>query len=151
MQWTGDRDAGFSRADSSRLYSPVIVDPVYGYQAVNVAAQESDAASLLHWMRKMINMRKLFRLFGAGTLEFLKPDNRKVLAYVRRLDEDAVLCIANLSRLVQPVDLDLADLAGLVPVEMRGYTEFPAIGDRPYFLSLGPYDFYWFELHRSGH
>ncbi len=151
MQWSGDRDAGFSRADSSRLYSPVIVDPVYGYQAVNVAAQESDAASLLHWMRKMINLRKLFRLFGAGTLEFLKPDNRKVLAYVRRVDEDAVLCIANLSRLVQPVELDLAQLAGLVPVEMRGYTEFPAISDRPYFLSLGPYDFYWFELHRSGH
>jgi maltose alpha-D-glucosyltransferase / alpha-amylase len=150
MQWTGDREAGFSRADASRLYSPVIADPVYGYQAVNVASQESDAASLLHWMRKMINLRKLFRVFGRGTLEFLKPDNRKVLAYVRRLDEDVVLCVANLSRLVQPVELDLAGLADLVPVEMRGYTEFPVITERPYFLSLGPYDFYWFECHGSG-
>jgi maltose alpha-D-glucosyltransferase / alpha-amylase len=150
MQWTGDREAGFSRADASRLFSPVIADPVFGYQAVNVAAQESDGASLLHWMRKMINLRKLFRVFGRGTLTFLKPDNRKVLAYLRRLDDDVVLCVANLSRLVQPVELDVAEIAGLVPVEMRGYTEFPVITERPYFLSLGPYDFYWFECHGSG-
>ncbi len=151
MQWTGDRNAGFSRADPQRLFSPVISDPVYGYQAVNVEAEEHDPASLLHWTRNMIRLRRLFRVFGRGTIEFLQPANRAVLAYVRRYqNDDAVLCVANLARNVQPVHLDLSAFAGLVPVEILGYTEFPVIGVEPYFLTLGPYGFYWFELqHRE--
>jgi maltose alpha-D-glucosyltransferase / alpha-amylase len=150
MQWTGDRNAGFSRCDPARLYSPLTMDPVYGYQAVNVEAEESDKASLLHWMRNMIRLRRLFRVFGRGTIEFLQPANRKVLVYIRRFGEDVILCVANLSRSAQPVELDLHAFAGLVPVEMLGYTEFPAIGTLPYFLTLGPYGFYWFELQRGG-
>jgi maltose alpha-D-glucosyltransferase / alpha-amylase len=150
MQWTGDRNAGFSRADAARLYSPVIMDPVYGYSAVNVEAEESDAASLLHWMRNMIRLRKQFTVFGRGSMEFLAPANHKVVAYVRRYRDDVILCVANLSRTVQPAQLDLSKFAGLMPVEMLGYTEFPVIGAAPYFLTLGPYGFYWFELQRSG-
>src|SRR5262249_7456306 len=149
MQWTGDRNAGFSHADPARLYSPVIMDPVYGYQAVNVEAQESDAASLLHWMRNMVRLRKLFKVFGRGSMEVLQPANRKVLAYVRRYRKDIILCVVNLSRSVQPVELDLSAFSGCVPVEMLGYTEFPAVETAPYFLTLGPYGFYWFEFQRS--
>ena len=149
MQWTGDRNAGFSRADPARLYSPVIVDPVYGYQAVSVEAQESDPASLLHWLRNMIRLRKLFKVFGRGTIEFLSPANRTILAYVRRYREDVMLCVVNLSRRVQPAALDLSAFAGLTPTEMLGYTEFPVIGESPYFLTFAPYGFYWFELQRS--
>jgi maltose alpha-D-glucosyltransferase/alpha-amylase len=148
MQWTSDRNGGFSRADAARLYSPVLMDPVYGYQAVNVEAHESDTSSLLHWMRNMIRLRKHFRVFGRGTIEFLSPANRKVLAYVRRYKDDIILCVANLSRSVQPAEIDLSQFAGMIPVEMLGYTEFPAIGTLPYFLTLGPYGFYWFELQR---
>ena len=150
MQWSGDRNAGFSRADPAQLYSPVIMDPLYGYPAVNVEAQESDAASLLHWMRNMIRLRKLFKVFGRGTMEFLSPSNRKVLAYVRRYRDDVILCVANLARTVQPAELDLGAFVGLTPVEMLGYTEFPTIGTIPYFLTLGPHGFYWFELQRAG-
>jgi maltose alpha-D-glucosyltransferase/alpha-amylase len=150
MQWSGDRNAGFSRADPAQLYSPVIMDPLYGYPAVNVEAQESDAASLLHWMRNMIRLRKLFKVFGRGTMEFLSPSNRRVLAYVRRYRDDVILCVANLARTVQPVELDLGAFVGLTPVEMLGYTEFPTIGAMPYFLTLGPHGFYWFELQRAG-
>jgi maltose alpha-D-glucosyltransferase/alpha-amylase len=146
MQWTGDRNAGFSRANPQELFSPVVSDPVYGYQAVNVESEESDPASLLNWTRNMIRMRRLFTVFGRGTLEFLKPANRAILAYVRRDKDDIVLCVANLARNVQPVHLDLSAFAGLVPIEMFGYTDFPAIGVEPYFLTLGPYAFYWFEL-----
>ncbi len=146
MQWTTDRNAGFSRANPAQLYSPIIMDPVYGYEAVNVEAQQSDSSSLLHWMRNMIALRKLFRVFGRGSLEFLSPSNRKILAYLRRDDTDQVLCVANLSRFSQPVELDLSKLAGLIPVEMLGYTEFPRIGTEPYRLSLSPYAFFWFEL-----
>jgi maltose alpha-D-glucosyltransferase/alpha-amylase len=148
MQWTNDRNAGFSRADPARLYSPVIMDPIYGYQAINVEAQERDASSLLQWMKNLIGLRKQFKVFGRGTLEFLEPANRRVLAYVRRYETDAILCVANLSRSVQPVELDLEAFAGFTPVEMLGYTEFPAIERQPYFLSIGPYGFYWFELQR---
>jgi maltose alpha-D-glucosyltransferase/alpha-amylase len=148
MQWTNDRNAGFSRADPARLYSPVIMDPIYGYQAINVEAQERDASSLLQWMKNLIGLRKQFKVFGRGTLEFLEPANRRVLAYVRRHETDAILCVANLSRSVQPVELNLEAFAGFTPVEMLGYTEFPAIGRQPYFLSIGPYGFYWFELQR---
>ncbi len=146
MQWSGDRNAGFSRADPERLFSPVINDSVYGYQAVNVESEEHDPASLLQWMKNMIRLRRLFKVFGRGTLEFLELANPKVLAYVRQYQNDVILCVANLARSVQPAHLDLTAFRGAVPVEMLGYTEFPPIGPEPYFLTLGPYDFYWFEL-----
>jgi maltose alpha-D-glucosyltransferase/alpha-amylase len=148
MQWTSDRNARFSRADPARLYSPIIMDPIYGYQGVNVEAQERDSSSLLQWMKNLIGLRKLFPAFGLGSLEFLHPANRKVLAYIRRHGTDAILCVANLSRSVQPVELDLSPSAGFTPVEMLGYTNFPVVGQHPYFLTLGPYGFYWFELQR---
>jgi maltose alpha-D-glucosyltransferase/alpha-amylase len=149
MQWSPDRNAGFSKADPARVYSPIIMDPVYGYQAVNVEAQMNDESSLLHWMRNMIALRKLFKVFGRGTIEFLHPKNRKVLAYLRRYENDQILCVANLSRFAQPVELDLSVLAGMKPIEMFGYSDFPVVGTAPYQLSLNPYGFYWFELHRS--
>jgi len=148
MQWTNDRNARFSRADPARLYSPVIMDPIYGYQGINVEAQERDGASLLQWMKNLIGLRKLFPVLGVGTLRFLEPANTKVLAYLRENASDAILCVANLSRHVQPVELDLASFAGFAPIEILGYTEFPVIGEQPYFLTLGPYGFYWFELQR---
>ena len=150
MQWDSNRNAGFSRADPARLYSPIIMDPLYGYQAVNVEAEESDSASLLHWIRNMVRLRKMFKVFGRGTIEFLSPSNHKVLAYVRRYENDLILCVANLSRNAQPCELDLSVFNGQTPVEMLGYTEFPAIGELPYFLTLGPYGFYWFELRNAG-
>lgn len=147
MQWSADRNAGFSRANPARLYSPVIMDPVHGYAAVNVEAQQGESSSLLNWTRHMIALRKLFRAFGRGTIEFLEPANRKILAYLRRYDGETVLCVANLSRFAQPIELDLAALADKTPVEMLGYVEFPRIGRTPYPLTLGPYGFLWFELH----
>jgi maltose alpha-D-glucosyltransferase/alpha-amylase len=148
MQWSPDRNAGFSRADPARLYSAPISDPVYGYQAVNVEAQLRDPSSLLHWMRNTIALRKLFKAFGRGTMEILPVANRKVLAYVRRLDEDVILCVANVSRFAQPAELDLSQFDGYVPVEIVGYTEFPRVARAPYFLTLGPYGYYWFELRK---
>ena len=148
MQWNADRNAGFSRATPAKLYSPVIMDPIWGYEAVNVEAQQGDPSSLLSWMRNMIALRKLFRVFGRGTLEFLNPSNRKVLAYLRRYEEQQVLCVANLSRFAQPVDLELpSELEDATPVEMLGYVDFPPIGKQPYRLTLGPYGFLWLELH----
>jgi maltose alpha-D-glucosyltransferase/alpha-amylase len=147
MQWNADRNAGFSRANPARLYSPVIMDPVWGYEAINVEAQQSDPSSLLNWMRNMIALRKLFQVFGRGTLEFLNPTNRKVLAYLRRSGDEQILCVANLSRFAQPVDLDLAELEGTTPIEMLGYVQFPRIERQPYRLTLGPYGFLWLELH----
>ncbi len=146
MQWSGDRNAGFSRANPARLFSPVVMDPVWGYEAVNVEAQQSDQSSLLNWMRNMIALRKLFRVFGRGTLRFLEPGNRKILAYVRQHEGEQVLCVANLSRFAQPVQLDLTGFEGMVPVEMLGYVEFPPIGKQSYPLTLGPYGFLWLEL-----
>jgi maltose alpha-D-glucosyltransferase/alpha-amylase len=147
MQWNPDRNAGFSRANPAMLFSPVIMDPVWGYQALNVEAQQSDPSSLLNWMRNMIALRKLFRVFGRGSLEFLAPANRKILAYLRRLDGEQILCVMNLSRFAQPVDLEIPELAGMVPVEMLGFVEFPPITRQPYRLILGPYGFFWLELH----
>jgi maltose alpha-D-glucosyltransferase/alpha-amylase len=149
MQWSADRNAGFSTATPARLYSPVIMDPVWGYEAINVEAQLSDTSSLLHWMRNMIALRKLFRVFGRGTIEFLNPTNRKILAYLRSYDGEQVLCVANLSRFAQPVDLDLSKLEGMIPVEMLGYVEFPTIEHGPYRLTLAPYSFLWLELQRK--
>jgi maltose alpha-D-glucosyltransferase / alpha-amylase len=151
MQWTSDRNAGFSKCDPARLYLPVVMDPIYGYQVVNVEAQLSDQSSLLHWTRNMIALRKLFQVFGRGTLTFLNPSNRKILAYLRELDQgdgfrETVLCIANLSRFAQPVSLDLSNYAGCEPVEMLGYVRFPTITHEPYTLALAPYSFIWLEL-----
>jgi maltose alpha-D-glucosyltransferase/alpha-amylase len=147
MQWNADRNAGFSRTNPAKLYSPVIMDPVFGYQSVNVEAQQEDSSSLLNWMRRMIALRKLFQVFGRGSMEFFHPDNRKILAYLRSYGEDRILCVANLSRFAQPVELDLSPYAGMIPTEMLGYVEFPKIGSTPYALTLGPYGFLWFELH----
>ena len=149
MQWNADRNAGFSTATPARLYSPVIMDPVLGYEAVNVEAQQGDSSSLLSWMRNMIALRKLFSVFGRGNIEFLNPTNRKVLAYLRTYGEEQVLCVANLSRFAQPVDLDLSKLEGMVPIEMLGYVEFPSIERQPYRLTLAPYSFLWLELQRN--
>ena len=150
MQWNSDRNAGFSTAVPAKLYFPVIMDPIWGYQSINVEAEQSDQSSLLHWTRNMIALRKLFHVFGRGTQEFLNPDNRKILAYIRRYEEDGnsetVLCVANLSRFSQPVSLDLARFAGMIPVEMLGYVTFPAITAQPYPLTLAPYSFLWLEL-----
>ena len=155
MQWTSDRNAGFSKCDPARLYLPVVMDPIYGYQAVNVEAQLSDQSSLLHWTRNMIALRKLFQVFGRGTLTFLNPANRKILAYLRDLDRgdgfhETMLCVANLSRFAQPVSLDLSDYAGFEPVEMLGYVPFPTITREPYSLTLAPYSFLWLELQAAG-
>ena len=152
MQWTPDRNAGFSTAVPAKLYFPVIMDPIWGYQAINVEAQQSDQSSLLHWTRNMIALRKLFKVFGRGTQEFLNPENRKVLAYLREFDNEetasreTVLCVANLSRFAQPVKLDLVRFAGMVPVEMLGYVPFPPIDETPYTITLAPYSFFWLEL-----
>jgi len=151
MQWNSDRNAGFSRCDPARLYFPVVMDPIYGYQVINVEAQLSDQSSLLHWTRNMIALRKLFQVFGRGSLRFLNPANRKILAYLRDLDRgdgshETVLCVANLSRFAQPVSLDLADYAGFEPVEMLGYVAFPPIDETAYALTLAPYSFLWLEL-----
>ncbi len=154
MQWNSDRNAGFSKAVPAMLYFPVIMDPIWGYQAINVEAQQADPSSLLHWTRNMIALRKLFRVFGRGTLEFLHPDNRKILAYIRSYEAEdghceTVLCVANLSRFAQPVTLDLAKYAGRQPVEMLGYVSFPEVGRTQYTLSLAPYSFLWLELQEA--
>ena len=147
MQWSPDRNGGFSRASPSRLAFPPIMDPAFGYEAVNVENQHDDSSSLLNWTRHMIALRKLFKVMGRGAIEFLEPENGKILAYLRRGEGELVLCVANLSRFAQPCHLALASLAGRTPFEMLGFVEFPAITRAPYFLTLGPYGFLWFELH----
>jgi maltose alpha-D-glucosyltransferase/alpha-amylase len=149
MQWSADRNGGFSRVTPAKLFNPVIMDPIYGYDAINVEAQQGDPSSLLSWMRNMIALRKIFRVFGRGSIHFLNPANRKVLAYLRRLENEEILCVANLSRFPQPVALDLTEFDGMKPVEMMGYVEFPRIGKQLYPLSLGAYEFLWFELHKQ--
>ena len=146
MQWTGDRNAGFSRADAARLYLPLIVDPVYGYQAINVEAQQRTPSSLLNWMKRLIAVRKKTRVFGRGTLTFLRPANESVLAHVREHEGETVIAVHNLAGSAQPVELDLRAWRGHTPVEMLGDTRFPTIGERPYFISLAPYGYYWFRL-----
>ncbi|HKB81035.1 MAG TPA: maltose alpha-D-glucosyltransferase, partial [Thermoanaerobaculia bacterium] len=149
MQWSADRNAGFSRANPQRLFLPVIIDPHYHYEQVNVEVQQSNPSSLLWWMKRLIANRKRFRAFGRGSMEFLYPDNRKILAFVRHYDDEEILVVANLSRLVQCFEIDLSAYRGMVPVELSGGTRFPEIGDRPYFLNLGPFAFYWFTLERQ--
>jgi maltose alpha-D-glucosyltransferase/alpha-amylase len=146
MQWTPDRNAGFSRADPQRLYLPPVMDPVYGYEAINVEAQSRNASSLLSWTKRLIAIRKNHAAFSRGTLELLTPGNRKVLAYVRKHDNEAMLCVANLAHSPQPVELDLAAYRGRLPVELTGRTVFPPIGELPYLLTLKGYGFYTFRL-----
>lgn len=146
MQWSPDRNAGFSKADPQRLYLPTIMDPVYGFEAVNVEAQSRSSSSLLHWTRRLIMARKQYQAFGRGTLEFLEPGNRKILAYLRRYEDETILCVANLSHTPQPVELDLAASRGCLPVELLARTVFPPIGELPYLLTLHPYGFYTFRL-----
>ncbi|WP_280153932.1 maltose alpha-D-glucosyltransferase [Piscinibacter sp. XHJ-5] len=146
MQWSPDRNAGFSRADPQRLYLPPIMDPIYGFEAVNVEAQLREPSSLLHWMRRLLAVRRSSKAFGRGQLSFLKAGNRKVLAYLREHEDDAILCVVNLARSAQPVELDLSRFRGRVPVEMLGRTHFPPIGDLPYLLTLPAHSFYWFRL-----
>ncbi len=146
MQWSADRNAGFSRANPQQLYLPVVIDPEYHYETVNATAQQGNTHSLLWWMKRLIALRKRYKCFGRGTLEMLAPDNRKILAFLRRYEDERVLVVANLSRFVQPVELNLAAFRGMVPVELFGRTEFPPIGELPYFLTLGPHAFYWFAL-----
>jgi maltose alpha-D-glucosyltransferase / alpha-amylase len=146
MQWSPDRNAGFSRADPQRLYLPPIMDPVYGYPSTNVEAQLRDPSSLLSWTKRILAVRKTSQAFGRGTRQFLRPGNRKILAYLRAYGEDSILCVANLSRSAQPVELNLSAFKGRVPVEMLGRTAFPPIGELPYLLSVSAYGFYWFRL-----
>ena len=146
MQWTPDRNAGFSRCDPQRLFLPPIMDAIYGYEAVNVEAQRREPSSLLNWMKRILAVRKSSQTFGRGRLSFLRPGNRKILAYLRELDNEAVLCVANLARSAQPVELDLKRHRGRVPVELLGRTAFPPIGDLPYMLTLPAHGFYWFRL-----
>jgi maltose alpha-D-glucosyltransferase/alpha-amylase len=146
MQWSPDRNAGFSHADPQRLFLPPIMDPVYGYEAVNVEAQARNPSSLLNWMRRMLAVRKSSKAFGRGRLSFLSPGNRKILAYLREYGDETILCVANLGRSAQPVELDLARFRGRVPLEMMGRTAFPPIGELPYLLTLPACGFYWFRL-----
>ncbi len=149
MQWSADRNAGFSHANPQKLYLPVIIDPQYHYEQVNVEVQQSNVNSLLWWTKRLIATRKRYRAFGRGTIEFLHPENRKILAFVRRLEDEMILVVANLSRLVQCFELDLTQYRGMVPVELSGGTRFPEIADRPYFLNLSPFSFYWFALEKQ--
>ncbi len=146
MQWTPDRNAGFSRADPQRLYLQPIMDAVYGYEALNVEAQQREPASLLNWTRRMLAVRQSSKAFGRGELSFLKPGNRKILAYLRLYEGEVILCVVNLSRSAQAAELDLAAYKGRVPVEMLGRTAFPPIGELPYLLTLAAHGFYWFRL-----
>jgi maltose alpha-D-glucosyltransferase/alpha-amylase len=148
MQWNGGWNAGFSSADPERLYSPLISNPVYGYQAINVDSQTRSAHSLLSWTKSVIRTRNAFRVFSRGSIEFLNPSNHRVLAYVRCLGEEKVLVVNNLSSSAQAVELDLQAYKKHIPIEMFGRNLFPRIGDLPYLLTLGPYQFYWFRLRR---
>jgi len=148
MQWNGGWNAGFSGADPERLYSPLISNPVYGYQAINVESQLRSRHSLLSWMKKLIEVRKSTRVFGRGSIEFLQPSNHRVLAYVRQLGDQQILIVNNLSNSAQAVELDLRAYKGSIPIEMSGRNLFPRIGDLPYLLTMGSYESYWFRLRR---
>jgi len=150
MQWTGDRNGGFSRADTAQLYAPVISDPVFGYQALNVEAQERTRSSLLSWIRRLVRVRQRYPVFGFGTLRFQNPANKKVLGFVREYQNQTMLVVCSLSRHAQPAELDLSEWRGWLPVELFGETPFPRITEQPYQLSLGPYMFLWFRLERPG-
>jgi len=149
MQWSADRNAGFSEANPQRLYLPVIIDPEHHYETVNVETEQQNLHSFLWWMKRLIVLRKRFQAFGRGTIEFLLPTNRKVLAFIRRYGDELILAIANLSRFVQYAELDLAAFKGMTPLELFGHTRFPPIGELPYFITVSPHGFYWFKLEPS--
>ncbi len=146
MQWTPDRNGGFSKADFAQLYLPPLMDPVYGYQAVNVEAEQRNPSSQLHWTRRMLEVRRQHPLFGTGSFEVVPTENPSVLAYLRGQDNDLVLCVNNLSRFAQPAELPLQRHAGKTPIELMGRVPFPKVGELPYFITLNPYSFYWFQL-----
>ncbi len=146
MQWSSDRNGGFSRADFAQLYAPPLMDPVYGYQAVNVEAELRTATSLLRWVHRFIALRKEHPVFGFGTYEPIESSNRRIFAHIRRFEDDLVLCVHNLARSAQAVELDLSEYEGRYPVELFGRSRFPRIGELPYLLTLAPRGFYWFEL-----
>ena len=146
MQWSSDRNGGFSRADPAELTLPPIMDPLYGFQAINVEAQSRDPHSLLNWLKRMLSVRRQHQAFGRGGLRFLRPQNRKVLAYLREHDGETILCVANTARTAQAVELDLAEFTGRTPLELSGRTPFPSIGQLTYLLTMPPYGFYWFQL-----
>lgn len=146
MQWSSDKNAGFSRANPQSLYLPVILDAAYHYEACNAEAQLANPHSLLWWTRRLLAFRKRWRALGEGRCEFLQPDNHKILSYVLRHESEIILVVANLSRFTQPVELDLSAFKELVPIELFGRVKFPAITDAPYFLTLGPHNFFWFSL-----
>ncbi len=149
MQWTADRNAGFSSANPHKLYLPVIIDPEYTYESVNVEAQQINGSSLLWWMKRIIGMRKKFRAFGRGDIRFLSPANAKVIAFIRSYGDEEILVLGNLSRFAQAAELDLAEYEGFHPVEAFSRNAFPEIGQAPYLFSLGPYGYYWFSLERE--
>jgi len=149
MQWTGDRNGGFSRADFAQLYLPPLMDPVYGFGAVNVEAQLRTPTSLLRWLHRFIALRKEHPVFGIGTYEPLRPENSRIFAHIRRYEDDVVLCVHNLARSAQAVELDLAEFEGWIPEEMLGRSRFPAIGELPYLLTLAPRGWFWFLLRRD--
>jgi maltose alpha-D-glucosyltransferase/alpha-amylase len=146
MQWSADRNAGFSRANPQKLFLPTIISPEYHYEVINVEVQQNNPHSVLWWMKRLIALRKRFKAFSRGTIEFLTPENHRILAFIRRYEDERLLVVANLSRFVQHVELDLSAHLGMVPVELFGKTPFPAIQGAPYFLSLGPHSFFWFYL-----
>jgi len=146
MQWSPDKNAGFSRANPQSLYLPIILDPAYHYEANNVEAHLGNPHSLLWWMRRVLALRKRYRALGEGKCDFLKPDNHKILAYILRHGNETLLVVANLSRFTQPVHLDLTAFTGTIPIELFGHVKFPEITEAPYFFTLGPHTFYWFAL-----
>jgi maltose alpha-D-glucosyltransferase / alpha-amylase len=149
MQWSPDRNAGFSRADFAQLYAPPIMDSVYGYQGINVEAQQRNPGSLLHWVRNIVAVRKEHPVLGTGRFEALTCSNPKVLAFLREDGEDTVLVVANLANSAQPVELDLSRYQGRIPVELLGGTRFPRVGELPYLLTLARHGFYWFDLEEA--
>jgi len=151
MQWSSDRNAGFSSANPQRMYLPIIIDPEYHYEAVNVEIQQRNSSSLLWWMKRAISIRKNYKAFGRGTLSFLSPGNPKVLAFVREYENEKILVVANLSRFSQVVELDLSQFRGYTPVEVFSRNKFPSVKDTYYMLTMGPYDYYWFSLHETSH
>ncbi|HEX7899254.1 MAG TPA: maltose alpha-D-glucosyltransferase [Planctomycetota bacterium] len=146
MQWSSDKNAGFSRANPQKLYLPVTIDPEYHYEAINVESQQGNPHSMLWWMKRLISLSRKHKAFGRGTMEILHPENRKVFAFIRQHEDETLLAVFNLSRFVQFVELDLGRFKGRRPVELFGRTEFPAVGEDPYLLTLGPHAFYWFRL-----
>src|SRR5574337_2045059 len=148
MQWNGGWNAGFSTADPEQLCSPIVSNPVYGYQVVNVDSQVRSEHSLLAWMKRLVRLRRAHRVFGRGSMELLFPGNHRVFAFLREMEEERVLVVANLSRQAQAAELDLRRWQGSVPIEMFGGNLFPPVGESSYLLTLGPYQFYWFRLRR---